>query len=178
MSGGELMLASSVFSAVKTYKDIQYAKAEHEAYKYQLKLDEDKTVLDGMIESNSIEEKGQKQKNDNLVYAVSQGYLDSSRHFLAVQDDQDRITAHDKKVVSLNTTYAVGILQNKKYVDKLKTENAVFGGYLSITADLTGGYGKYKHYKNPHTDKRYTGYGKSGYGRDTEYNYYDTNKYG
>ena len=66
MSGGELMLASSVFSAVRTYKDIQYAKEEHEAYKYQLKLDEEKTVLDGMIESNMIEEKGQKQKNDNL----------------------------------------------------------------------------------------------------------------
>ena len=145
--GGTMMLASSIFSAAKTYTDIQYAKAQHDAYKYQLHLDMEKTELDGMIEKNQIEEAGQKQKNNNLAYAVAQGYLDSSRHFLAVQDDQDRITNQDKKLVSLNTTYAVGVLKNKRYVDKLKTDNAVFGGYLSIAADVTGGYGKYKHYK-------------------------------
>ena len=146
--GGTMMLASSIFSAAKTYTDIQYAKAQHDAYKYQLHLDMEKTELDGMIEKNQIEEAGQKQKNNNLAYAVAQGYLDTSRHFLAVQEDQDRITGQDKKLVSLNTTYAVGVLKNKRYVDKLKTDNAVFGGYLSIAADVTGGYGKYKHYKN------------------------------
>lgn len=144
---GTMMLTSSIFSAAKTWTDIQYAKAQHDAYKYQLHLDMEKTELDGMIEKNQIEEAGQKQKNNNLAYAVAQGYLDTSRHFLAVQEDQDRITNQDKKLVSLNTTYAVGVLKNKRYVDKLKTDNAVFGGYLSIAADVTGGYGKYKRYR-------------------------------
>ena len=144
---GTMMLTSSIFSAAKTWTDIQYAKAQHDAYKYQLHLDMEKTELDGMIEKNQIEEASQKQKNNNLAYAVAQGYLDTSRHFLAVQEDQDRITNQDKKLVSLNTTYAVGVLKNKRYVDKLKTDNAVFGGYLSIAADVTGGYGKYKRYR-------------------------------
>jgi len=146
MSGGEYMLASAIFSAAATYGDIQTAKAEQKAYEYQLSLDEKRTVLEGDIEKNLITERGQKQKNENLVYAVSNGYLDSSRHFLAVNEDQDRITALDKRLVSLNTTYAVGVLQNKRYVSNLKTKNKVFGGYLSIVADVSGGYGKYKHY--------------------------------
>ena len=144
--GPELMIASAVFSAAATYGDIQTAKAEQKAYEYQLSLDEKRTVLEGDIEKNLITERGQKQKNENLVYAVSNGYLDSSRHFLAVNEDQDRITALDKRIVSLNTTYAVGVLQNKRYVSNLKTKNKVFGGYLSIVADVSGGYGKYKHY--------------------------------
>ena len=155
MSGGELMFASAIFNAAATYGDIQTAKAEQKAYEYQLGLDEKRTILEGDIEKNLIEEKGQKQKDENLVYAVSQGYLDTSRHFLAVNEDQDRITALDKRIVSLNTTYAVGVLQNKRYVSSLKTKNQVFGGYLSIAADVTGGYGKYKHYKTPPKDKTY-----------------------
>jgi hypothetical protein len=149
--GPELMIASAVFSAAATYGDIQTAKAEQKAYEYQLSLDEKRTILEGDIEKNLITERGQKQKDENLVWAVSNGYLDTSRHFLAVNEDQNRITALDKRIVSLNTTYAVGVLQNKRYVSNLKTKNKVFGGYLSIAADLSGGYGKYKHYSKKST---------------------------
>ena len=149
--GPELMIASAVFSAAATYGDIQTAKAEQKAYEYQLSLDEKRTILEGDIEKNLITERGQKQKDENLVWAVANGYLDTSRHFLAVNEDQNRITALDKRIVSLNTTYAVGVLQNKRYVSNLKTKNKVFGGYLSIAADLSGGYGKYKHYSKKST---------------------------
>ncbi len=169
MSGGELMFASAIFNAAATYGDIQTAKTEQKAYEYQLSLDEKRTIVEGDIEKNLIEEKGQKQKDENLVYAVSQGYLDTSRHFLAVNEDQDRITALDKKIVSLNTTYAVGVLQNKRYVSSLKTKNQVFGGYLSIVADVTGGYGKYKHYHAKKTKpKKYdTDFDFESYEQDT-----------
>ena len=84
------------------------------------------------------------------------GYLDTSRHLLAVQDDQDRITFEDKRIVSLHTTYSKGVLANKRYVSALKTKNQVFGGYLSIFANVTEGYGKYKYYsKKPKTDAYY-----------------------
>ena len=36
MSGGELMFASAIFNAAATYGDIQTAKAEQQAYEYQL----------------------------------------------------------------------------------------------------------------------------------------------
>jgi len=151
MSGGEIMLASAIFSAAATYGDIQTAKAEQKAYEYQLSLDEKRVQLEGDIEKNRITEAGQDAKDQNKVFAASMGYLDTSRHLLAVQDDQDRMTLEDKRIVSLHTTYSKGVLANKRYVSNLKTKNQVFGGYLSIFANVTEGYGKYKYYSKKST---------------------------
>jgi hypothetical protein len=144
-----LALISAFASGVGTYSSIQAEKARSKAqiaeYERQRQLNE----LNALQEENRRREQAERDKSNNMALFASSGFDPSSRSFLTINDEVDRIAAKDIANIRLNKLSTTSALNTATYLDKAKSSAKVTGGYMSIISTGAKGYGNYQIYKNP-----------------------------
>jgi len=169
-----MMYIGGVVDALGTYSEIQESKRQSKIEQQQYELKMKQANLDGLTQENNRLEEAELTKKHNMAIVSGSGYNDDSISFLNIQKQVDLKASKDLTTIRLNTGAIISDYSLAAQSAKSARKTEQFGGWMSIV----GGSAKTKstvdtyQKDNSNRNKRYTGYGKSGYGRDRSYNYY------
>ena len=144
-----LAIISGAISVVSGYAQVQTAKAEGKAAAIEYERQRKMNALNALQEENRRREKAEEDKKNNFAIFASSGFDPSSRTFLEVNNEVDRIAAKDITNIRLNKLSTESQLSTASYISKVQTQSKVVGGYLSAAKGITTAYGNYDLYKNP-----------------------------
>ena len=161
-------IASFAFQAVGTVSDINDSKVQSkiEQDRYELKMKQ--ANLDGLTQENNRIEEAEQTKKHNMAIVSGSGYNDDSISFLNIQKQVDLNAQKDITTIRLNTGAQISDYSLAAQAAKSQRKADQFGGWVSIAGTGLQTKAKVDAYSKPNTNKRYTGYGKSGYGRNPD----------
>ena len=87
-----------------------------------------------MQDSNDVREEALKKQKINRAIQAGSGYNDSSRSFLSVQTEIDRIAQKDIGNIRLNMMRGNQKIDSQIYTTRVMGKAKTFGGYASIIA--------------------------------------------
>lgn len=163
MSADPVTLAVISFGvqAVGTYQGIQAQKAANKARIREYETEKKFNSLKALQDSNDVREEAIKKQKINRAIQAGSGYNDSSRSFLSVQTEINRIAQKDIGNIRLNMMRGNQKMDSMIYTTKVMGKAQEFGGYASIAASgfRTASYAK--GYQGGNT-------GRGQYGYDSE----------
>jgi hypothetical protein len=163
-----MMIISGAVQAYGTYSEIQSSKVQSkiEQERYELKMKA--ANLDGLTQENNRKEEAEKTKKHNLAILSGSGYNDDSMSFLNIQKQVDIHTQKDITTIRLNTGAQLSDYSLASQAAHAQRKSDQFGGWVSIAGTGLSTKAKVDAYKpkGGGTTYRWTGYGKSGYGRN------------
>lgn len=168
-----MMIISGAVQAYGTYSDIQESKVQSKIEQERYELNMKAANLQGLTDENDRKEDAIATKKKNLAIVSGSGYADDSISFLNIQHQVDLSAQKDITTIRLNTGATISDYSLAAQAAKSKRDSDQFGGWVSIAGTTLETKAKVDAYNKPKNTKRYTGYGKSGYGRDKSYNYYE-----
>jgi hypothetical protein len=163
-----MMIISGAVQGIGTYSEIQQSKVQSkiEQQGYELKMKQ--ANLDGLTQENNRLEEAEQTKKHNMAIVAGSGYGDDSISFLNIQKQVDLNARKDITTIRLNTGAQISEYSLASQAAKSQRKADQFGGWVSIAGTSLETKAKIDAYKKPNTNKRYTGYGKSGYGRNPD----------
>ena len=161
MSADPVTLAVISFGvqAVGTYQGIQAQKAANKARIREYETEKKFNSLKALQDSNDVREDAIKKQKIYRAIQAGSGYNDSSRSFLSVQTEIDRIAQKDIGNIRLNMMRGNQKIDSQIYTTKVMGKAKEFGGYASIIA---GGF------KTASYAKQYEAGGRGQYGYDSD----------
>ena len=136
MSADPVTLAVISFGvqAVGTYQGIQAQKAANKARIREYETEKKFNSLKALQDSNDVREEAIKKQKINRAIQAGSGYNDSSRSFLSVQTEINRIAQKDICNIRLNMMRGNQKIDSQIYTTKVMGKAKEFGGYASIIA--------------------------------------------
>ena len=150
-----LAIISGAISVVSGYAQVQTAKAKGKAQALEYERQKKVNALNSLQEENRRREKADEDKKNNLSIFASSGFDPSSRTFLEVNNEVDRIAAKDISNIRLNKLSTDSQLSTAGYINKVTTQSKIAGGYLSAVKGVTTAYGNYTLYKDPKSTSKF-----------------------
>lgn len=163
-----MMVISSAVQMAGTYRDIQESKVQSKIEQEQYELKIKAANLDGLTKENDRLAEAEETKKNNLAVLAGSNITDDSMSFLNIQKQVDTKAQKDITTIRLNVGAAISDYSLSAQAAKSQRKTDQFGGWVSIVNTGVETKAKVDRYKKPNTTKRYTGYGKSGYGRNPD----------
>tara|TARA_R100000234_G_scaffold111282_1_gene84178 strand:+ start:1184 stop:1705 length:522 start_codon:yes stop_codon:yes gene_type:complete len=163
-----MMVISSAIQIGGTYRDIQESKVQSKIEQEQYELKIKAANLDGLTKENDRLAEAEETKKNNLAVLAGSSITDDSKSFLNIQKEVDKKAQKDITTIRLNVGAQVSdySLSAQAAYSQRKTDQ--FGGWVSIVNTGVETKAKVDRYKKPNKNRRYTGYGKTGYGRNPD----------
>lgn len=150
-SASGLALLSTGIAAVGTVSSINAQKAalarENKRVETEAKLAE----LAALQEENQRLDDLNRSIASNLAFQSIAGYYDDSRSFLNIQEQTKQNAQKDIAQIRLMGSTVQSKYGQMKFENTMKSQDLVFGGYASVAAGLTAGYGSYVDNKQTET---------------------------
>ena len=161
-----MMIISGVVQGVGTYSEIQASKRQSKLEQEEYQLNAQANSLSGLREENNRKDMLKTSIANNKAIQAGAGYADGSLHFLNIQDVTTQKSDKDISTIRLNTLASGSSMSIANQQKQSARKSEQFGGWVSIASTGMSTKAKVDQYSTPNTNKRYTGYGKSGYGRN------------
>ena len=163
-----MMIISGAIQAAGTYSEIQESKRQSKLEQREYELNAKANNLKGLREENDRRDMLKTSIAQNSAIVAGSGYQDGSLHFLNIQDVTTQKAKKDIGTIRTNTLASGSSMSIANQQKQSARKSEQFGGWVSIASTGMSTKAKVDQYSTPNTNKRYTGYGKSGYGRNPE----------
>ena len=161
-----MMIISGAIQAAGTYSEIQESKRQSKLEQREYELNAQANNLKGLREENDRRDMLKASIANNKAIQAGAGYADGSLHFLNIQDVTTQKSDKDISTIRLNTLASGSSMSIANQQKQSARKSEQFGGWVSIASTGMSTKAKVDQYSTPNTNKIYTGYGKSGYGRN------------
>ena len=146
MSASPALMISAV-GAVGTVSSIRAQQAALARENFRLAQEAEMAKLAAIEEENARNRALKETLANNKAFASIAGYYDDSRSFLNISKQAEKEAAKDIDTIRLMGKSVQTKYSQMAFENKLKGEQLTFGGYTSVIAGLTTGYGTAKYYK-------------------------------
>lgn len=147
MSASQALMISAVVGAVGTVSSIRSQQAALARENFRLEQEAEMAKLAALEEENARIRNLQETIANNKAFASIAGYYDDSRSFLNINKQAEVEAAKDIDTIRLMGQSVQTKYSQMAFENKLKSQDLTFGGYTSVIAGLTTGYGTAKYYK-------------------------------
>lgn len=147
MSASQALMISAVVGAVGTVSSIRSQQAALARENFRLQQEAEMAKLAAIEEENARIRNLQETIANNKAFASIAGYYDDSRSFLNINKQAEIEAAKDIDTIRLMGQSVQTKYSQMAFENKLKSQDLTFGGYTSVIAGLTTGYGTAKYYK-------------------------------
>jgi Zn finger protein HypA/HybF involved in hydrogenase expression len=147
MSASQALMISAVVGAVGTVSSIRSQQAALARENFRLQQEAEMAKLAAIEEENARTRQLQETIANNKAFASIAGYYDDSRSFLNISKQAEKEAAKDIETIRLMGQSVQTKYSQMAFENKLKGQQLTFGGYTSVIAGLTTGYGTAKYYK-------------------------------
>jgi hypothetical protein len=147
MSASQALMISAVVGAVGTVSSIRSQQAALGRENFRLQQEAEMAKLAAIEEENARTRQLQETIANNKAFASIAGYYDDSRSFLNINKQAEKEAAKDIETIRLMGQSVQTKYSQMAFENKLKGQQLTFGGYTSVIAGLTTGYGTAKYYK-------------------------------
>jgi len=147
MSASQALMISAVVGAVGTVSSIRSQQAALARENFRLQQEAEMAKLAAIEEENARIRNLQETIANNKAFASIAGYYDDSRSFLNINKQAEVEAAKDIDTIRLMGQSVQTKYSQMAFENKLKSQDLTFGGYTSVIAGLTTGYGTAKYYK-------------------------------
>ena len=147
MSASQALMISAVVGAVGTVSSIRSQQAALARENFRLEQEAEMAKLAAIEEENARIRNLQETIANNKAFASIAGYYDDSRSFLNINKQAEVEAAKDIDTIRLMGQSVQTKYSQMAFENKLKSKDLTFGGYTSVIAGLTTGYGTAKYYK-------------------------------
>ncbi len=147
MSASQALMISAVVGAVGTVSSIRAQQAALARENFRLAQEAEMAKLAAIEEENARNRALKETLANNKAFASIAGYYDDSRSFLNISKQAEKEAAKDIDTIRLMGKSVQTKYSQMAFENKLKGEQLTFGGYTSVIAGLTTGYGTAKYYK-------------------------------
>jgi len=146
MSASQAIMLSAVVGAVGTVSSIRAQQAALARENFRLQQEAEMAKLAAIEEENSRTRALQDTIANNKAFASIAGYYDDSRSFLNINKQAENEAAKDIETIRLMGKSVQTKYTQMAFENRLKQQELTFGGYTSVIAGLTTGYGTAKYY--------------------------------
>lgn len=147
MSASQALMISAVVGAVGTVSSIRSQQAALARENFRLQQEAEMAKLAAIEEENARTRQLQETIANNKAFSSIAGYYDDSRSFLNINKQAEKEAAKDIDTIRLMGQSVQTKYSQMAFENKLKGQQLTFGGYTSVIAGLTTGYGTAKYYK-------------------------------
>lgn len=147
MSASQALMISAVVGAVGTVSSIRAQQAALARENFRLAQEAEMAKLAAIEEENARNRALKETLANNKAFASIAGYYDDSRSFLNISKQAEKEAAKDIDTIRLMGKSVQTKYSQMAFENKLKGQQLTFGGYTSVIAGLTTGYGTAKYYK-------------------------------
>ena len=147
MSASQALMISAVVGALGTVSSIRAQQAALARENFRLAQEAEMAKLAAIEEENARNRALKETLANNKAFASIAGYYDDSRSFLNISKQAEKEAAKDIDTIRLMGKSVQTKYSQMAFENKLKGEQLTFGGYTSVIAGLTTGYGTAKYYK-------------------------------
>jgi len=147
MSASQALMISAVVGAVGTVSSIRAQQAALARENFRLQQEAEMAKLAAIEEENARTRQLQETIANNKAFASIAGYYDDSRSFLNINKQAEKEAVKDIETIRLMGQSVQTKYSQMAFENKLKGQQLTFGGYTSVIAGLTTGYGTAKYYK-------------------------------
>ena len=147
MSASQALMISAVVGAVGTVSSIRAQQAALARENFRLAQEAEMAKLAAIEEENARNRALKETLANNKAFASIAGYYDDSRSFLNISKQAEKEAAKDIDTIRLMGKSVQTKYSQMAFENKLKGEQLTFGGYTSVIAGLTTGYGTAKYFK-------------------------------
>jgi len=147
MSASQALMISAVVGAVSTVSSIRAQQAALARENFRLQQEAEMAKLAAIEEENARTRQLQETIANNKAFASIAGYYDDSRSFLNINKQAEKEAVKDIETIRLMGQSVQTKYSQMAFENKLKGQQLTFGGYTSVIAGLTTGYGTAKYYK-------------------------------
>jgi len=147
MSASQALMISAVVGAVGTVSSIRSQQAALARENFRLQQEAEMAKLAAIEEENARTRQLQETIANNKAFASIAGYYDDSRSFLNINKQAEKEAVKDIETIRLMGQSVQTKYSQMAFENKLKGQQLTFGGYTSVIAGLTTGYGTAKYYK-------------------------------
>lgn len=146
MSASQAIMISAVVGAVGTVSSIRAQQAALARENFRLQQEAEMAKLAAIEEENNRTRALQDTIANNKAFASIAGYYDDSRSFLNINKQAENEAAKDIETIRLMGKSVQTKYTQMAFENRLKQQELTFGGYTSVIAGLTTGYGTAKYY--------------------------------
>jgi len=146
MSGAEAFALSALASSIGTMSSIQAQRRALARENYRIGTEAKLAKVQAIEEENARQELARMSLANNSAYQSIAGYYDDGMSFLNINQQVTNKAVKDISNIRVMASSTQNKYRSMLYENKMKDNELVFGGYTSVIAELSTGYGNYKYY--------------------------------
>jgi glucuronate isomerase len=140
------ILIGTAVTAVGTVSSIRSQRAALDRENFRLKQEAEMARLAAIEEENNRLRNLRETLANNRAFASIAGYYDDSRSFLNINKQAEEQASKDIESIRLMGRSVQTKYTQQNFENKMRDQELVFGGYTSVIAGLSTGYGTAAYY--------------------------------
>jgi hypothetical protein len=140
------IIIGTAVTAIGTVSSIRSQRAALDRENFRLKQEAEMARLAAIEEENNRLRNLRETLANNRAFASIAGYYDDSRSFLNINKQAEEQASKDIESIRLMGRSVQTKYTQQNFENKMRDQELVFGGYTSVIAGLSTGYGTAAYY--------------------------------